>query len=232
MKTFIKSTLAAACLLSPMMLQAESMGTTEQSAGLSIGTIGAQLEYSRILVPEYNIAIRVAAGGASWSGTYEDMDTEYDTDLSLFTFGTTIEYHPYQSGFYIGAGIFYQNSDYTMDAEPKNGTYTFNGHEYDADLIGGVYGDVDNLNSVVPYIGIGYDKSLYENSDDSLFFSFKLGAWYQGTPKVNLTVHDCQLGAGCTLLEEDVQQEEDDINDDIKDYKWWPVLQVGLSYRF
>jgi len=201
-----------------------------QSVGADIGTIGIDADYTTMIMPQYNLALRVSTGGFKYSGEYDDTDTHYDTDMSLFNLGATLEYHPFANGWYVGLGAYYQNSNYEFDAKDTNGFYEFNGHSYEADKIGGVYGKIKDLNHFVPYLGFGYDTSLLE--DDTWFFTFKAGAWYQGKPRLELTVHDCQLGPGCMLLEEDVAKEEDDINEDIKDYKWWPVIQIGVSYRF
>jgi len=210
--------------------------TETQSLGVSLGSIGADIEYSRIISEENNLALRLSIGGVSYSGDYDDTDTHYDTDLSLFNVGATIEYHPIKSGFYIAAGAYYQNDSYEMDATPSGGYYEFNGNSYPATLVGSVKGEVIDLNNFVPYIGVGYDDSLFDNGN--LFFTLKAGAWYQGSPKVDLTAHDCALDSvpgsplGCNDLRYDLIQEEKSINEDIKDYQWWPVFQIGISYRF
>jgi len=217
-------------------LSATTSAQEAQSMGVSVGSIGADLEYSRIISEERNLALRLSVGGMSYSGDYDDTDTHYDTDLSLFSLGATVEYHPLKSGWYIGAGAFYQNDSYDLDATPSGGYYEFNGNNYPALLVGSVKGEVENLNNLVPYIGIGYDDSLFD--DGHLFFTFKAGAWYHGTPKVSLTAHDCALDSvpnsplTCDDLRYDLDQEEDDINEDIKDYTWWPVVQIGITYRF
>ena len=208
----------------------------EQSVGVNLGSIGAEIDYTRMIVPEYNLALRVGLGGFTYSGDYDDTDTHYDTDLDLFNVGATLEYHPFASGFYIGAGIYYQDPNYEMDATPSGGEYEFNDTFYPAELVGSVNGKVEDLNKVVPYIGIGYDASLFDSGN--LFFTFKAGAWYQNSPKVSLTAHDCILDQipgsplGCNDLRYDLDKEEQDINEDIKDYQWWPVVQIGITYRF
>jgi hypothetical protein len=230
MKKFIKLSVATVILGGTSVMADDVI----QSAGVSLGTIGAELEYSRIIQPEYNLALRVSIGGMSWDGDYDDTDTHYDTNVDLFNVGATLEYHPVSNGFYIAAGAYYHNDDFTMDATPSGGYYEFNGNEYPANEVGSVAGEVYGLNKFAPYIGIGYDASLFGSGN--WFFTFKAGAWYQDSPKVNLTAHDCALDsfrAGtCDDLRYDLDQEEQDINDDIKDYKWWPVLHIGVSYRF
>ena len=229
MKKLLLSTIASLALVSSV-----ANAENEQSLGINLGTIGGDVEYTRIVMPEYNLALRVGLGGFTYNGDYDDTDTHYDTDLSQFNAGATLEYHPFASGFYIGAGIYYQNPNYEMEATPSGGEYEFGDGTYPADLVGKVNGKVEDLNKVVPYVGLGYDASLFDSGN--LFFTFKAGAWYQDSPRVSLTAHDCALDTlrtgTCNDLRQDLDQEEDDINEDIQDYKWWPVIQIGLSYRF
>jgi len=230
MQKFIKVSVLSAFLATC------SMADDAQSVGVNLGSIGGDIEYTRMVMPEYNLALRLGLGGFSYSGDYDDTNTHYDTDLSQFNLGATLEYHPFSSGFYIGAGVYYQNPSYEMEATPSGGEYEFGDHTYPADLVGKVNGKVEGLNKAAPYLGIGYDASLFGSG--ILFFTFKAGAWYQDSPKVNLTAHDCILDQlpnsplGCNDLRYDLDKEEQDINEDIKDYKWWPVVQVGISYRF
>ena len=60
------------------------------------------------------------------------------------------------------------------------------------------------------------------------FFS-NVGAIYQGAPNVSLTA----TGAAANpLLASDVQAEQNSVNNKISGYQWWPVMGVGLMYRF
>jgi hypothetical protein len=111
-------------------------GYNPMAIGVSAGTIGVDLEYSYLVAPEYNLAVRVAAGGLSYNGTYDDTDVTYDTDDKLFNIGATLEYHPFANGFYIGGGVFYHDNEFEMTAKPTGGTYEFNGNTYDATLAG------------------------------------------------------------------------------------------------
>jgi hypothetical protein len=215
---------------------------TIQSVGISIGTSGTKLEYSGMIYADYNMSFRVSVGGISWNGSYEEQNEDgsanalYDTDLKIFNVGVTFEYHPFNNGFYMGAGAFMQDNDLSFEAKPSDGYLTFNGHNYLEDIYGSVSGKIYGLNKVVPYIGIGYDASLYESGN--LFFTFKAGAWYQNAPKIALSAHDCILEylpgsfIDCNTLRYDLDQEEEDINEELKGYKWWPVIHIGVSYRF
>ena len=234
MKKLLLSSIASLALFSSVLNATEA-----QSIGLTAGTTGVELEYSRMINSDYNLAIRIMGGGLTYSGTYDDTDANYDTDVDLLNFGATLEYHPFGNGFYLGVGAFYNGNSFDMVATPKaDGTYEFGGNEYSVADVGTVDGEVVDLNNLAPYLGIGYDASLFD--DGSWFFNFKAGAWYQDSPKVELRSSNCTpnaelLRAGvntCDNLREDLQKEENDINEDIKDYKWWPVLHIGVTYRF
>ena len=208
-----------------------SMADDAQSVGLNLGSIGGDIEYTRMVMPEYNLALRLGLGGFSYSGDYDDTDTHYDTDLSQFNLGATLEYHPFSSGFYIGAGVYYQNSSYEMEATPSGGEYEFGDHTYNALRVGTVTGSLTHENSLAPYLGVGYDASLFDLG--STFFTLSVGAAYQGDPKVSLKNKNCNLGTlGCNMLETDLRKEEKSINDDINGFAWWPSLQLGITYKF
>jgi len=82
MKKIIRISVVALLFSNIAMAEGEA-----QSVGASVGTIGAELEYSRIIQPEYNLAVRVSVGGVHWSGDYDDTDAHYDTDVDLFNMG-------------------------------------------------------------------------------------------------------------------------------------------------
>lgn len=208
----------------------------DASFGASVGTLGINAEYTHLLSQKYGLTLRIMGGGFSYSGTYKNTDIIYDTNIDLRNLGAVLEYHPFHSGLYMGGGLFYNSNDFTMHAKPTARKYSFDGTDYDETLVGTVDGKVQNLNTAVPYVGIGYDDSLFDNS--ALFLTLKAGVWYQGSPKVSLTAEDCALDTvpggllSCNDLRGDLQQEERDINNDIKNYKWWPVLQIGFVYKF
>jgi hypothetical protein len=207
-----------------------------QSIGVSVGTIGADIEYSKLISQKHNLALRLFAGGLSYDDSYDDTDTHYDTNIQLMNLGVTLEYHPLQNGFYVGVGTIFQNNKYTLEAKPKDNKYDFNGNQYLANMVGSVHGETYGLNDLVPYLGVGYDASLFDSG--KWFFTFKAGAWYQDSPKLKLTAHDCLLDSipgspiGCNDLRYDLDKEEADINEDLETYKWWPVVQFGMSYKF
>jgi hypothetical protein len=67
-----------------------------------------------------------------------------------------------------------------------------------------------------------------------LTFSFDLGVLYQGEPNVGLTAvcGPAVLPAQCTQLQNDVAAEQASLQEDLSDYKFYPVVSFGIGYRF
>lgn len=62
-----------------------------------------------------------------------------------------------------------------------------------------------------------------------LTFTANVGAIYEGAPNVSLTAP----GAAANLqLASNVQTEQNSLNNKVSGYQWWPVMGVGLMYRF
>lgn len=110
-------------------------------------------------------------------------------------------------------------------------SYTIDGTTYTAAEIGTLHAETD-INKLAPALTLGYGGSLSKG----LTLGVEAGALFQGSVKVKpLTVTglcaDITFGP-CSTLAADLEAERQSVNDDINDYKVYPVLQVTLGYRF
>lgn len=115
------------------------------------------------------------------------------------------------------------------------------------DLVNGL---VNNLNvganiswpSTAPYIGIGYGRPFKPDSNWS--FHFDLGAFYLGSATVNIN-STCSTTGGsaqqlaCNGASGYINQDAAALantkataQDEINKVKFWPVITLGLTYRF
>ena len=112
-----------------------------------------------------------------------------------------------------------------MTGTPTSGTYTLNGHTYTAQQVGSLTGKT-HFNGAAPYVGIGWGDPM---DGGRLTFTANVGAIYQGAPNISLTA----TGAAANpQLASDVQAEQNRVNSKVSGYQWWPVMGVGLMYRF
>lgn len=221
MKAFISTVALSATLLGASIAQA-GVGAT-----LKIGTLGAGADVTVGLVETVNL--RLGASGLSYGfDINRDKDKEgvgkITPTLKLMTFGALLDWHPGGGGFRLSAGCFLNQNklDLTADTSQK---VEINDRVYQ---LGDLNGSVD-FRRFAPYVGLGYGNAA--GADGRWHFAFDLGAMYQGAPQVALSasVNDPVLQ---TQLDADLKEEARKIEDDIGIFKVYPVLSLGVSFRF
>jgi hypothetical protein len=83
---------------------------------------------------------------------------------------------------------------------------------------------------MAPYPGVGHGNVARLGVN----FYFDIGVMLQGSPRVTLTA---QCGpslpaAQCTQFNEDVVAERQKVGDKVNKYKWYPVVNVGITVGF
>jgi hypothetical protein len=104
-----------------------------------------------------------------------------------------------------------------------------NGQSYPSSQIGSLNGKID-FPSVAPYLGIGFGAA--PKAGRGMSFSFDLGMLYQREPNVALTVVCGPTVPDCNQLQRDVAAEQVSLQNDLKDFKFYPVVSFGIGYRF
>ncbi|MFC5475364.1 hypothetical protein [Paraherbaspirillum soli] len=165
----------------------------------------------------------------SYDGSTSDLD--YKFKLNLNTFDALLDWFPMDNGFRISSGLVYNNNKITANAKPNQiGTYTINGNTYSAANAGQVDGKID-FRKIAPYVGIGWGNAVAK--DKGWGFSSDLGVLFQGGARTSLNNSGCTADAAtCARLASDVNAENVTLQDKVHNYKAYPVLRVGVSYRF
>lgn len=226
-------TLAACTLLSvvgagPVLAESGSSSAHWETSA-RVSTLGAGVEVKRTLGS--NLAARVMLNGFSLSLDEEYSDVSYDGDLKLKSGGLVLDFHPGGGWFRVSAGILLNGNRLDVDAEPTAGTFEFNDVTYSVAQVGTAKGEAD-FNSIAPYAGIGFSRS--PGADGGLSISGDVGVVFQGSPSFDL---DVTCGAAvpavtCTRLQSDADAERAAFEDDADEYKYFPVVSLGLGYRW
>ena len=121
----------------------------------------------------------------------------------------------------------------TLTAKPNAaGQYTFNGTQYDGTYVGSFTGEL-KFNSTAPYLGIGWGNPVAKGKGWG--FVTDVGVLFQGSPKVSSTVTCTQAAvtAGvCPTMQQSVADGATQLESDLKNYKYYPVISIGVSYQF
>lgn len=218
MNIAFKMTMAAMAMLA----LAGSADAGGFALGLKASTLGVGVEAVTGLTPHLNL--RGVINGYNYSKTATHSNVSYNGKLKLFSAGLLVDYLPStNSNFRLTVGGLYDDNRLDLTGKPTGGSYTINGHTYTSAQVGSLTGSV-RFNRFAPYVGIGYGNAI---KDTGLSFSFDLGAMYQGSPKTTLTA----TGAAAGLVT-DVAAQQVTLKNDLKNYKWWPVVGLGIDYSF
>lgn len=222
-KILVLPALLAVCAVpsAPALAQAGVTG--------SIGTTGLGLHLTLPLQDQLNA--RVGVNGLNWSHDIRTTNIEYDAKLKLRTIEALLDYHPGGGNFRFTGGLVYNGNKITGTGTPRfGGSYTFNGTTYPAATAGTLEARAD-FRRIAPYLGIGFGNAAA--GTPGWGFSADLGVLFQGSADTSVRSRDCTAPAPlCSRLASDLAAENREIEEDVDDFKAFPVLRVGLHYRF
>ena len=198
-------------------------GTGSFDAGVKLGTLGFGVEVNYPLNSYLTVAVGLNKFSKSRTDTIDNND--YKENIDLKTLSLLLNFHPFAGSFRLTAGAMINNNELSLKAEP-NATYDINGTLYSAAQVGKLEANVD-FHKFAPYAGIGFGHS----ASSGLGFTLDLGVMMQGKPNVDLSSTGGVLSNDATFQSE-LKKEEANAEDDIKDFTVYPVVSVGLNYRF
>jgi hypothetical protein len=189
-----------------------------------IGTLGAGVDIGLPLNESW--ALRLNVNGASINDNVTESGINYDVDAKGRTAGLLLDWHPGGTLFRLSAGAYYNGNELTATGRIVNGSIEINGKPYTSADVGSLTSTVD-FRKFAPYVGIG----LGNVSRKGFKVTADFGALYQHTPQVNMQVV-CANPATCATLQTDVAAESAQLQDEIRNYKWWPVVAIGIGWSF
>jgi len=221
---FIKHTVLAAALLVAGTANAEVGATAD------LGTTGAGFHLVVPLTTSLNGRFGANYFRHSFSRTTDNVDYEFKGKLQ--TFDALLDWYPQEGGsFRLTGGVIYNGNKFDARGKPTGtGTFTLNGNIYSATDVGVLDGRID-FRKAAPYLGIGWGNALAQSS--RWHVNTDLGVFYQGSPNVELANVGCAASAVvCNQIAQDVAAERKRLRDDSESFKVYPVLRVGIGYRF
>lgn len=223
MKTIVPVSVLALALFSATSASA-AVGVTLKAGTLGVGadlTVGIHERVgARVNFNSFNYSIDVNVDEDSNGGGGGKITPA----LKLQTIGALLDVHPFAGGFRISAGLYSNKNKLDLTADTSESVEVNNRDYFLSDIGGSV-----SFKSTAPYVGLGYGNAA--GKDGHWHFAFDLGVLFQGSPKVSLhaQANDPRLQK---QLDADIAAETLNIEDDIKAFNLWPVLSIGVSYRF
>jgi len=192
--------------------------------GVKGGTLGLGGDLTTDIVPGLNLR-----GGVQWFSL--DFDTEfedidYSVDVDFLNPLLLLDWYPFGGSFRLSGGILFNQSDVDLRATPSQ-PVEIGGTIYTPAEVGTLRGQSD-FNPIAPYVGIGWGNAVGRSR--RLGLAMDLGVAFIGSPGVDLSATG--LLASDPTFRAHLAQEEEDIEDDLHDFKFYPVLSLTLYYCF
>lgn len=187
------------------------------------GTLGAGLGGALNLGAHFGV--HADAEGLGFSHDFTAGDNRYSGHLTLAQGGLYMDVFPFaSSAFRFTGGAIINGDTLTATAIPNaDGNYKI-GNDF-VPALGGAPTAKATMPRVMPYFGVGYG---HKKPVRGIGVTFDLGVAY-GRPHVTYSVPQIyQL----FVSPQDINSEEQDLTAKIQKYRWYPVAQVALSYRF
>lgn len=194
--------------------------------GGKIGTLGGGLELS---VGSDNVTGRLGLNSFKYNKKLNLSNVDYDLGLQLQTATALLDWYPFSGSFRATAGAVLNNNKGALTATPSGGTYTIAGNTYLASEVGSLTGEM-TFNKTAPYIGIGWGNPMATGK--GFGFTSDFGVMIQGKPKATLTATCGAAITNCAKLQADVAIQQTKMETDLKNFQYWHVVSIGISYAW
>ncbi len=203
----------------------------DPAIGITVGTTGLGADLDIPVLPI--LGLRVGYSGFVYHHDIDQTDVNYAGRLHFSEASALLDWYVLTGSFHVTAGVYGGDTRVDVSGRPNDGTYTINGTTYNAAQVGTLSGQLKFGNSVQPYVGLGWGNPF---RGGPLTFTADLGAIYGGSPSVSLAAQ-CGSAAppgsfACTQIQNSVAGERAQLASDVTLAKWYPVVNVGLSFRF
>jgi hypothetical protein len=219
-KIIARLALGSALLAAPAAVQAQAF-----AVGANIGTPGVGVQVSA--QANEMIVVRGAIDGLSFGRNETYSDVRYEGDAKLLTGGLFADLHPGGGAFLVSGGAYFGKRKLELVGRPT-GSVEIGDVTYTPAQIGQLNGEA-KLSKVQPFLGVGYDNTF--TGDRTWGFRALLGVAFSKKPDVELTASGGTLSTNAAFLAE-LAEEEAEVREDAKDFRYFPVLQLGVTRRF
>jgi hypothetical protein len=190
--------------------------------GVKAGTLGIGLEGRWDALPFLDLRLGANSYELDADDSYAGID--YEGTLDLETYYLTANFNFPLSPFRITAGVFSNGNELNMTSAIE-GDFTIGGDFYTGAEVGTLATNT-SFENTAPYLGIGLDFELFDKAG----LNFDLGVLWQDEPLVT-------LAASGTLADDPVFQaslatEQQELTDDLSNFKAYPVISLAFIYNF
>ncbi|MDX1403787.1 MAG: hypothetical protein R3192_04580 [Woeseiaceae bacterium] len=197
--------------------------------GVKAGTLGLGVEGSWRPIPWLDF--RAGANMFDYDDSGSQAGINYDAALALETFFATANLRFPMSPFRLTVGAFSNGNELELVSQDANAYFIGDDPIPYLPSEVGTLSSTTSFDSTAPYLGAGFDFSIANRFGIALDF----GVLWQGEPSVTLT-SDGTLATDPSALGDQfrsaLEVERQQLEDEVKDFKAYPVVSLGFNFNF
>jgi hypothetical protein len=196
-----------------VLMAAMGAASSVHAAGVGVraGTTGVGADLAWGIAP--TLSARLGYSALKWDRDVSTDTVSYNGKLKLSNLNAMLDFSPL-GPFRLTGGFVLNDNKYDVRGDSGGGS---------------ISGTVKTGRSAAPYLGIGYGNV----SGLGVNFYADLGVMFQGTPRASLSADCGSLGAAaCAALQSQAAAEQARLEDKLKNFKYYPVLNIGLTIGF
>ena len=181
--------------------------------GVKAGTLGIGVEGTWRPLPYLDFRVGANQFDYTDNGLYGGVN--YDAEINLDNYYVTGNFRFPLSPFRLTGGLYSNGNEFNA----------VSGDPYPADAVGTLTASAA-FDSTSPYFGVGFDFTVFGKVGMNLDF----GVLWQGSPQLSMATDG--LLAGDPIFEASLDAERAELEDELSDYKAWPVVSLGFVFNF
>lgn len=204
-------------LMAPLAAAGQNVGL-----GIKGGTTGIGADLYGSINPSFNIRLSGSYFPYSYSETIDDddVDIRYDAKAELLALSALVDWYPTRSSFHLTGGIYYNGTNASGEGVPIE-NYEYASRTFTPGELGSLSAEAEYESVVAPYLGLGFGNPF--RTERTVGFFARLGVMYTDSPSFTMQ--------GTGIIAPTANQGRD-IEEGLQDFRWYPVLDLGLSFRF
>jgi hypothetical protein len=200
-------------------------GNSTISAAVTVGTLGIGPELGFRFSDHIGIRGNATFLGGSGSTTVDA--NEYNASLKLRSFGAMVDVYPFGGRFRLSGGARINHNraslsgDFTNESSVEIDDVSYTGRQV------GILSGEARVKKFAPALTLGWSGS----NRRGFMFGFEAGALFQGAVQIQQFTSTGTLRNDATFQAR-LARERQNVQDDVNDYKIYPILQTSIGWRF
>lgn len=172
------------------------------------------------------LGVRAGANFLSFAKNIKVDDIRYEEQPVLRSGGAMIDFYPFEGGFRVSAGARVNGNKVRAKATPLTSVGVGNQIFTPAQI--SVLSGVARVRDFAPAVTFGYGGML----QSGFVVAVEAGALFQGAPRLRDFRSEGGTLSGDPAFQAQLERERVELENDIDDYRLYPVVQLSLGYRF